>query len=122
MQKIKKGKEGKHNKEILKVSYRSFLSGTSVLGWLVGWLVLNLDCGWVCAVNRAQQQGGVCIRVCEDRSDVLFDLSAADHRRLYLAGKCAGPIRYLSDAIFNNGTIAASVREPLIRFLGQLRD
>jgi hypothetical protein len=41
--------------------------------WLVGWLA------GVCAVNRAR---GVRIRVCEDRSDVLFDLSAADHRRL----------------------------------------
>jgi hypothetical protein len=48
------------------------------VGWLDGWSV-NVCCGG--AVSRAR--GGVLrIRVCEDRSDVLFDLSAADHRRL----------------------------------------
>lgn len=46
-----------------------------MLGWLAGWLAGVC----VCAVNSAR---GVRIRVCEDRSDVLFDLSAADHRRL----------------------------------------
>jgi len=61
---------------------------------LVGLVGLDGHKG-VGAVNRAR---GDRFRVCEDRSDVLFDLSAAEDRRLYTAGNCAGPIRCLSDA------------------------
>ena len=37
--------------------------------------------GW-CGEPRTR--GPVCFRVCEDRSDVLFELSAAEDRRLYM--------------------------------------
>jgi hypothetical protein len=43
------------------------VSGSCLVGWV-----------WVGAVHRAR---GVRFWVCEDRSDVLFDLSAADDRR-----------------------------------------
>jgi len=73
------------------------------------------------AVHRAR---GVRFRVCEDRSDVLFGLSAAEDRRLLGAGNCAGPIRCLSDVdgLFQQQPAAASVYAPCVRFPGQLRD
>jgi len=48
----------------------------------------------------------------EDRSDVLFDLSAAEDRRLLTPGNCAGPIRCLSDVdgLFQPTTTSCGLR------------
>lgn len=76
---------------------RKTKSSRRVVSFLLVWVISAV--GYKCARLVGWLVGcGVWIRVCEDRSDVLFDLSAADHRRLYRAGKCAGPIRCLSDA------------------------
>ncbi len=58
--------------------------GDISVGYECTWLV-----GWLCGEPRT---GGVCFffRVCVDRSDVLFDLSAADHRRLCTYRKVRG--------------------------------
>jgi hypothetical protein len=48
-------------------------------GTVAIWSVDGFVLGAVGAVHRAR---GVRFRECEDRSDVLFDLSAADDRRL----------------------------------------
>lgn len=55
---------------------------------------------------------GVRFRVGKDRSDVLFDLSAAEDRRLLMPGNCAGPIRCLSDVdgLFQPTTTSCGLR------------
>src|SRR5712675_881188 len=86
-------------------------------------VLCDLTCIWMDghkgagAVNRAR---GDRFRACEDRSDVLFDLSAAEDRRLYTAGNCAGPIRCLSDAdghFFNKLQQQQALRPPYMRRL-----
>jgi hypothetical protein len=73
-----RGEERKSSQRLVSFFLVSVISLCYKCAWLVGWLG---------AVNRAR---GVCIRLCEDRSDVLFDLSAADHRRLYQSRKVRG--------------------------------
>lgn len=43
-----------------------------------------IDCGRLGWCGEPRTRGPVCFRVCEDRSDVLFELSAAEDRRLYM--------------------------------------
>jgi hypothetical protein len=79
------GEEGKQSKKMSpECGVIPTRLGDISVGYECTWLV-----GWLGAVNRAR---GVCFffRVCVDRSDVLFDLSAADHRRLCTYRKVRG--------------------------------
>jgi hypothetical protein len=96
--------EAKKNKESLpKDSCRTYWFGLSTLVGCVG-----------CGEPRTRD---LRFRECEDRSDVLFELSAAEDRRLYMPESA----RDQSDTYLML-MACFPVDEPCIRFVGQLRD
>jgi hypothetical protein len=78
-----------------------------------GWMTVRCTARGVSALGRAK-----------DRSDVLFDLSAADGRRLYSpeSARDQSDAYLMLMASFNKSKLAASAYAPCVRLLGELRD